>query len=71
MSMITAVATPIFCDGVPSHAGVGSIDVEDAFSVTKSYFCSQGHDFSVIFQSPINLPVLWECADHEVIAYES
>lgn len=71
MSMVTAVATPICCEGVPSSIEVGNIDIDDAFIVTKEYSCIKGHNFTVSFESPINLPVLWECADHEVISYEA
>lgn len=71
MSMVSAVATPMKYEGIPSGENTSRIDVDDAFVVLKEYSCGMGHNIGVIFQSPMNLPVFWECEDHEVIAYES
>lgn len=73
--MMTAVRTPIHCvsDGVPSSANVEMTDVDENYVVAKSYYCSagQGHEFMVVFESPWGMPVLWECPDHEIIAFEN
>lgn len=71
MSIVSAVATPIHCDGAPSQSTTAHIDIDDAYTVSKEYSCVKGHNFEVVFESPIDLPVFWECEDHEVIAYES
>lgn len=71
MSIVSAVATPVLCDGTPSQSTTTHIDVDDAYTITKEYACVKGHNFDVVFESPFNLPVLWECDEHEVIAYES
>lgn len=71
MSMVSAVATPVRCAGSPSESTTAHIDIDDAFVVTKQYSCGWGHSFDVDFDAPINLPVLWECEIHEVIAFES
>lgn len=71
MSMVSAVATPVRCSGIPSGMSANHIDVDDAYIVFKEYSCIKGHNFEVAFESPINLPVFWECDQHEVISYES
>jgi hypothetical protein len=70
MSMTAAIETPVRCSGVPSVHNTPTIDIDDQFVVTKSYLCSKGHSFELTFSSPYNLPVFWECEDHEIVAFE-
>lgn len=72
MSMMMAIATPINSGGVPSYQSMGTVSMDDRYVVSKEYSClNGGHNFEVGFESPINMPVFWECPDHEVIAYEA
>lgn len=71
MFKVSAVATPVKCEGIPSEGSTSHIDVDEAFIVMKEYSCGMGHNFEVVFESPIGLPVFWECEKHEVISYES
>lgn len=71
MSMTAAIETPVRCAGVPSVHNTPTIDIDDQFVVNKSYLCSKGHSFELTFASPFNLPVFWECEDHEIIAFEN
>lgn len=70
MSMVSAVMTPINCEGIPSNESTKCTEVDDSYIVSKTYQCITGHDFTVDFESPLDLPVFWECADHEIISYE-
>lgn len=59
-------------NGVPRNSTCVNIDVNDNYPVVyKNYECSQGHDFNLAFESPIDMPVLWECPSCETIAFES
>lgn len=72
MSMMMAVATPLNSGEVPSYRSMGTVSMDDRYVVSKEYSCISGaHNFEVGFESPINMPVFWECPDHEVIAYEA
>lgn len=68
--MMSAVATPLKCEGIPSRKAV-HVSVDDEYVAYKEYSCIMGHNFEIAFESPYNLPVFWECGEHEVISYES
>lgn len=58
--------------GVPRNSSCKQISLHDEYPVVeKEYNCSQGHVFSILFESPVHMPVLWECPDCETIAFES
>lgn len=58
--------------GVPRNSTSSTINLNDSYPVvSKGYDCSQGHNFDVTFESPIDMPVLWECPSCETIAFES
>lgn len=71
MSIMAAIETPIRSAGIPSVHTSPTIDIDDEFVVAKSYTCSKGHNFELTFSSPYNLPVFWECEEHEIIAFEN
>ena len=73
--MMTAVRTPIHCanNGIPSLGNAETISIDESFAIGKTYKCghAEGHEFVVVFDSPLDMPVFWECPDHEVIAFEN
>lgn len=70
MSTMAAVDTPLRCPGIPSNNSVATIDIDDKFVTKKAYWCTKGHNFSVDFASPIDLPMFWECERHGIVAFE-
>lgn len=70
MSIMTVINTPVKCAGVPTIHNIATIDMDDEFVISKAYHCSKGHEFELTFSSPYNLPVFWECSEHEIIAFE-
>lgn len=70
MSTMAAVDTPLKCPGIPSIGSVATIDIDDKFVIPKAYWCTKGHNFSVDFAAPIDLPSFWECEKHGIVAFE-
>lgn len=70
---IFAISTPVRCAGVPSDLNATQIMADEDYVVWKDYKCGikEGHIFTVTFDSPLDLPVMWECAEHEVVAFEA
>lgn len=59
-------------NGVPRNESCEQISLHDDYPVVeKGYKCSQKHDFTIIFESPVDMPVLWECPTCETIAFEA
>lgn len=70
MSIMPAVDTPLRCPGIPSTRSVATVNIEDADAISKAYWCTKGHNFDVVFASPLDLPMFWECDEHEIVAFE-
>lgn len=68
---ITAIRT-VGRNGIPRTSTCKQISVHDEYPVVeKTYHCSTGHDFAILFESPIDMPVFWECPSCEIIAFEA
>lgn len=71
--ILQAISTDVKYDGVPRFEASTVVLVDSEFAIHKRFVCLQKTNcdpIDILFDSPENLPVFWECPHCTAIAPE-